>query len=83
MRWLKVQEASREWAGNISPKTMYAAIKAGKLQAARIGAGRNFLVCEQFVDEWLSATATPVRADAPRPRQLHIAPPKGASPAAG
>lgn len=53
MRWLKVSEAAQEWAGGVNPKTVYAAIRAGKLKAARIGAGRNMLLCEQWVDEWL------------------------------
>ena len=29
----------------------------GKLKAAHIGAGRNLLVCELFIDEWLNAAA--------------------------
>jgi excisionase family DNA binding protein len=57
MRWLKVAEAAKEWAGGVSAKTMYAAIRARKLKAARIGAGRNVLVCEAFVDEWLTGSA--------------------------
>ena len=61
MRWLKVSAAATEWAGGTSAKTLYAAIKAGKLRAARIGAGRNLLLCEQFVDEWLQESA---KADA-------------------
>lgn len=64
MRWLKVADAAKEWAGHISTKTMYAAIRCGKLRAARIGAGRNVLVCEAFVDEWLTGSAQ--RGDAPR-----------------
>jgi hypothetical protein len=28
-----------------------------KLKAARIGAGRNFLLCEAFVNDWLHAAA--------------------------
>jgi excisionase family DNA binding protein len=56
MEWKKVPDAARTWAGNTSPKTMYAAIRAGRLKAARIGAGRNVLVCEQHVDEWLMST---------------------------
>jgi excisionase family DNA binding protein len=56
MRWLKVPDAAREWAGGVSAKTIYAAIKAGKLKAARIGAGRNVLLCEEHVTEWLMAS---------------------------
>ena len=54
MRWLKVPVAAKEWAGGVSAKTMYAAIRTGRLKAARIGHGRNVLVCEAFVDSWLS-----------------------------
>ena len=56
MRWMKVADAAREWAGGVSAKTLYAAIKAGKLKAARIGAGRNVLLCEEFVSDWLKAS---------------------------
>ncbi len=59
MRWLKVQDAATEWAGGISSKTIYAAIRSGQLRAARIGAGRNVLLCEDYVEAWLRATAAP------------------------
>ena len=61
MRWLKVEAAAQEWAGGLSAKTIYKAIRDGKLRAARIGAGRNLLVCEQFITDWLLASAK--RAD--------------------
>ena len=32
-------------------------MRAGKLKAARVGAGRNLLFCEQWCDQWLLATA--------------------------
>lgn len=53
MRWLKVPAAAKEWAGGVNPKTLYTAIRAGHLKAARIGAGRNVLLCEAYVDDWL------------------------------
>jgi hypothetical protein len=53
VEWKKVPDAAREWAGNISPKVLYRAIKDGKCKAARIGAGRNVLVCESFVNDYL------------------------------
>ena len=49
MQWKKANEAAQYWCGNISPKVLYAAVKAGKLKAARIGAGRNLLFCEGVV----------------------------------
>jgi hypothetical protein len=57
VEWKKAPDAARDWAGGISPKALYAAVKAGKLKAARIGAGRNLLFCEQWCDEWLLASA--------------------------
>jgi excisionase family DNA binding protein len=66
MRWLKADEAAREWAGGVSAKTLYAAIRRGNLKAARIGAGRNLLFCEQWVDEWLTASAR-LRDEAGKP----------------
>jgi len=52
MRWLKVRGAA-EHAGGLSQRTVYQAIKAGKLRAARIGAGRNLVTAEEWVDAWL------------------------------
>jgi excisionase family DNA binding protein len=65
VRWLKVPEAAKEWAGGVSPKTLYAAIRSGRLKAARIGAGRNVLLCEAFVDEWLQTSIRNERATEP------------------
>ena len=57
MRWLKVAAAAREWCGGVNPKILYRAVREGRLEAARIGSGRNFLVSEQAVDRWLSESA--------------------------
>ena len=57
MLWKKVPAAADEWAGGLSLKTLYAAIRTGRLKAARIGAGRNVLVCEAFIDEWLNRSS--------------------------
>jgi hypothetical protein len=62
--WKKVPAAAREWCGDISPKLVYAAVKTGKLKAARIGAGRNLLLCEQWCDEWLLSSRTTERGEA-------------------
>jgi excisionase family DNA binding protein len=62
MRWMKVDPA-RDYAGGVSRKTVYAAVAAGKLRAARVGAGRNLLFCEPWLDEWLAATAEPAPAE--------------------
>jgi integrase len=58
MDWKKAPDAAREWCGGVNPKILYAAVKAGKLKAARYGAGRNFLFCEAWCTEWLLASAT-------------------------
>jgi len=57
--WMKAPKAA-DYAGGISPKILYSAVRAGKLRAAKIGAGRNLLFCETFIDEWLGATVEPV-----------------------
>jgi excisionase family DNA binding protein len=67
MRWLKVRQAA-EYAGGLSARTVYAAIKAGKLRAARIGAGRSIVVAQEWVDAWLaeaSADSTPKPGERP------------------
>jgi hypothetical protein len=53
MRWMKVRPAC-EYLGGIHPETLYAAVREGKCKASRIGAGRNLL----FSDVWLDAYAT-------------------------
>ena len=64
MRWRKIPEAARECAGGVNAKVLYQAIRAGKLKAARIGAGRNVLTCDEWIDEWLqnAATRSPARS---------------------
>ena len=57
MIWLKAPAAAREWAGGISAKQLYAAVRSGQLKAARIGAGRNLLFREDWVTDWLERTA--------------------------
>jgi excisionase family DNA binding protein len=64
MEWAKVRKAAREWAGDTSPKTMYRAINKGELRAVRIGAGRNILVCREWVDAWLLSAESRPATDA-------------------
>ena len=52
MRWMKIDEACR-YAGGVSRKTLYGAIREGRLQAGRIGAGRNVVVSDIAIDRWL------------------------------
>ena len=56
MRWMKIDEACK-YAGGVSRKTVYAAIRAGRLQAARIGAGRNLVVSDVAIDQMARAVA--------------------------
>ncbi len=53
MRWMKIDEACL-YAGGVSRKTLYAAIRAGRLEAGRIGAGRNLVVSDVAIDRWLA-----------------------------
>ena len=61
MRWFRCAEAAR-YAGGISEKVLYRAVREGKLRVARIGAGRNILFAEQWIDEWLQATSADTAA---------------------
>ena len=58
--WFKAPKAAK-YAGGISVKVLYSAVREGKCQVAKIGAGRNYLWCEAFIDEWLRATVEPVK----------------------
>jgi hypothetical protein len=51
MRWMKIGPAC-EYLGGINPKTLYAAVRAGQCQAGEIGAGRNLLFCDEWLDEY-------------------------------
>jgi hypothetical protein len=60
MTWMRVDEVRRYASGNgplISRKLIYAAIRSGRLRAARIGAGRNLVTCAEWVDDYLTASA--------------------------
>ena len=66
MPWMKV-DAARAYAGGISRKALYHAVAAGRLKAARIGAGRSLLFHEAWIDEWLQVTASSPRSDRSAP----------------
>jgi excisionase family DNA binding protein len=59
---MKVDEA-RAYAGGISRRTLYDAVRAGKLRAAHVGSGRNLLFAESFIDEWLQQSAASAPTD--------------------
>ena len=56
MLWMKITAAA-VYAGKVSAKLLYDEIRAGRLMAARIGAGRNLLTCDEWLDQWLRARA--------------------------
>jgi hypothetical protein len=56
MIWKTVPNAARVWVDGRSPKILYKAIRQGKLEAARIGAGRNLMVNEDQIDRWLQSS---------------------------
>jgi excisionase family DNA binding protein len=56
MRWMKVDEACRH-AGNVSRKTLYGAVRARRLKAARVGSGRNLLFAAEWLDDWLRSSS--------------------------
>lgn len=68
MAWKKIDEA-RKYAGGVSRRLMYSAVAKGELKAARIGAGRNLLFLDSWIDQWLEA-----RAESLVPRE--ISPPR-------
>ena len=73
MDWKKVPAAATTWAGGVSPKLLYSAIKAGQLKAARIGAGRNLLLCEEFVDSWLRGSVKQEQKEKAGPKAISAA----------
>jgi len=73
MRWMKIGPAC-EHAGNLNHKLLYAAVEKGELKVARVGAGRNILFCDLWLDEWLIRSATDPKRNAPT-----AATPRGAS----
>ena len=65
--WMKATQAA-EYAGGVSVKVLYAAVRNGHLKAARIGAGRNLLFSATWVDAWLQGLAEQGTGQArPRP----------------
>lgn len=51
IRWLKVREAADR--ARCGPKTIYRAVRSGRLRAARIGGRRELRFLESWIDEWL------------------------------
>lgn len=56
--WLDVRQAAQH--ANCGTKSIYNAVAAGKLQAARLGGRRELRFLAEWVDAWLLASSTPV-----------------------
>ena len=69
--WLTVHEAA-EWARSGS-KTIYREVNAGRLRAARVGGRRELRLRQEWIDDWLLASANPVQSqtEGPAPAASH------------
>lgn len=56
--WLTADQAAKR--ARVGSKTVYAAVRAGQLRAARIGGRRSLRFLAGWVDAWLEATAMPI-----------------------
>jgi len=69
--WLRLAQTATYAA--VSPATLCREVKAGRLRAARVGGRRALRFRREWIDEWLTATSTPVevrRLSGPAPRQV-------------
>lgn len=56
MKWITIRDAAA--IARLSKRMVYAAVERKELRASRIGTGRNLRTTEEWVNAWLSATAT-------------------------
>ena len=56
--WLTVAEAAAR--ARCGRKTIYGEVRAGRLRAATIGNRRDLRILAEWVDDWLTASSTPV-----------------------
>jgi len=56
--WLTADQAANR--AHVSSKTIYAAVRANSLRAARIGGRRSLRFLAAWVDAWLEETAKPI-----------------------
>lgn len=54
--WIDVNEAARR--ARCGVKLLYREIRAGRLQAARVGGRRELRLLPEWVDDWLRAATT-------------------------
>jgi excisionase family DNA binding protein len=64
-----------QYLGGICEDTLYSAVREGKCRAARIGAGRNLL----FSDTWLDEYATRCAEQRDRAEPIALRRPRGAA----
>ena len=57
--WLTVEQAAEH--ARCGVKLIYREVKAGRLQAARVGGRRELRLLPEWVDQWLLASAKPVK----------------------
>jgi hypothetical protein len=55
MDWCRVPEAARYAA--VGEKVIRHAVRSGALRVARLGEGRNYITCREWIDVWLSASS--------------------------
>lgn len=65
--WLTAREAGKR--ARCSHKLIYAAVRAGKLKAARLTARREVRIHTEWLDAWITAAAEIVNPAAPGPVQ--------------
>jgi excisionase family DNA binding protein len=57
MEWLTVSDAAQH--AKCGAKSIYLAVRQGKLRAARLGGRRELRFLAEWIDAWLLATSTP------------------------
>ncbi len=73
--WLTVAEVAQH--ARCGPKLVYRAVKAGRLQVARLGGRREIRVKPEWVDNWLLASIPAQQLPDTIPAQPHDAAAKG------
>jgi excisionase family DNA binding protein len=56
-QWLTVHEAAQH--AKCGTKSIYTAVRTGRLRAARLGGRRELRLLASWVDAWLLSTSTP------------------------
>jgi excisionase family DNA binding protein len=57
-QWLTVREAASH--ANCGERSIYNAVRSGKLRAARLGGRRELRFLTEWIDAWLLESSTPV-----------------------